>query len=205
MPLHVWWLYVTAVLLISATPGPNMLHVMTQSIAHGPHKAIVTMAGLMSAVLLCLIASALGLGALLKASPVLFDALRYAGAAYLIWLGVKAWRAPVESDEGEATVARPVSKLYGTALLTGLSNPKLIIFAAALFPQFIDTERPFAVQLAILVASFVVIESFWYAMYALGGMKLKRWLLPANRQRLFNRGTGLLFIGFGGVLLGARA
>lgn len=205
MSLHLWWLYVTAVFLISATPGPNMLHVMTQSIAHGPRKATVTMAGLMSAVLLCLIASALGLGALLKASPMLFAVLRYAGVAYLIWLGLKAWRAPIVDGGNGAASAMPASKLYGTALLTGLSNPKLIIFAAALFPQFLDTARPFTEQLAILVASFIVIESFWYGVYALGGMKLKRWLEPANRQRLFNRGTGVLFIGFGGALLGARA
>lgn len=211
MSLHVWWLYVTAVFLISATPGPNMLHVMTQSIHHGPRRAMMTMAGLMSAVLLCLIASALGLGALLKASPRLFDMLRYAGVAYLIWLGVKAWRAPV-GDAGEVGATRAQSAgaksagaLYGTGLLTGLSNPKLIIFAAALFPQFIDTARPFGVQLAILVVSFVVIESFWYSVYALGGMKLKRWLAPVSRQRLFNRGTGVMFIGFGGALLGARA
>lgn len=206
MSLHVWWLYVTAVFLISATPGPNMLHVMTQSIHHGPRRAIATMAGLMSAILLCLIASALGLGALLKASPRLFDILRYAGVAYLIWLGIKAWRAPV-GDGGEvgATRARSLRALYGTGLLTGLSNPKLIIFAAALFPQFIDTDRPFAVQLAILVVSFVAIELGWQCVYALGGVKLARWLAPANRQRLFNRGTGLMFIGFGGALLGARA
>lgn len=211
MSLHVWWLYVTAVFLISATPGPNMLHVMTQSIHHGPRRAMMTMAGLMSAVLLCLIASALGLGALLKASPRLFDVLRYAGVAYLIWLGVKAWRAPV-GDAGavgatraQSAEAKSAGALYGTGLLTGLSNPKLIIFAAALFPQFIDTARPFSVQLAILVVSFVVIESFWYSVYALGGMKLKRWLAPVNRQRLFNRGTGVMFIGFGGALLGARA
>ena len=206
MSLHVWWLYVTAVFLISGTPGPNMLHVMTQSIHHGPRRAIATMAGLMSAILLCLIASALGLGALLKTSPRLFDILRYAGVAYLIWLGVRAWRAPVgNSDEVGATRARSLRALFGTGLLTGLSNPKLIIFAAALFPQFIDTDRPFAVQLAILVMSFVAIEFGWQCAYALGGMKLARWLAPANRQRLFNRGTGLMFIGFGGALLGARA
>ena len=206
MSLHVWWLYVTAVFLISATPGPNMLHVMTQSIHHGPRRAVATMAGLMSAILLCLIASALGLGALLKASPRLFDILRYAGVAYLLWLGIKAWRAPV-GDAGEvgATRGRSLRALYGTGLLTGLSNPKLIIFAAALFPQFIDTDRPFAVQLAILIISFVAIEFGWQCVYALGGVKLARWLAPANRQRLFNRGTGLMFIGFGGALLGARA
>jgi threonine/homoserine/homoserine lactone efflux protein len=206
MSLHVWWLYVTAVFLISATPGPNMLHVMTQSIHHGPRRSIATMAGLMSAILLCLIASALGLGALLKTSPRLFDGLRYAGVAYLLWLGIKAWRAPIgEAGEVGAPRARSLRALYGTGLLTGLSNPKLIIFAAALFPQFIDTDRPFAVQLAILVVSFVAIEFGWQCVYALGGMKLARWLAPANRQRLFNRGTGLMFIGFGGALLGARA
>ncbi|MFZ2995409.1 LysE family translocator [Sphingobium sp.] len=206
MSLHLWWLYVTAVFLISATPGPNMLHVMTQSIAHGPRKAMMTMAGLMSAVLLCLVASALGLGALLKASPDLFDVLRYAGVAYLIWLGVKAWRAPVGgSDDVAATRARSAGALYATGLLTGLSNPKLIIFAAALFPQFIDLHRPFWLQLGVLIASFVVIESLWYAIYALGGLRLARWLAPTNRQRLFNRATGLMFIGFGGALLGARA
>lgn len=90
-------------------------------------------------------------------------------------------------------------------MLTGLSNPKLIIFAAALFPQFIDMERPFAIQLTILVVSFAAIEIFWYSAYALGGQKLKHWLEPANRQKLFNRGTGLIFFGFGGALLGTRA
>ena len=204
MSLHLWWLYVTAVFLISATPGPNMLHVMTQSIAHGPRRALATMAGLMSAVLLCLIASALGLGALLKASPRLFDVLRYAGDAYLVWFGIKAWRAPV-GLAATAAPARSHHALYATGLLTGLSNPKLIIFAAALFPQFIDTNRPFGVQLAILVVSFVVIESFWYSIYALGGVKLARWLEPVNRQRLFNRASGVMFVGFGGALLGARA
>lgn len=204
MSLHLWWIYVTAVFLISATPGPNMLHVMTQSIAHGPRKATSTMAGLMSAVLLCLVASALGLGALLKASPRLFDVLRYAGVAYLLWLGIKAWRAPVGGGAAAAPV-RSDRALYATGLLTGLSNPKLIVFAAALFPQFIVLHRPFWLQLGILIVTFVVIESFWYGVYALGGARLAGWLEPENRQRLFNRGTGVMFIGFGGALLGARA
>ncbi|HVJ03040.1 MAG TPA: LysE family translocator [Sphingomonas sp.] len=205
MALQTWWLYVTAVFLISATPGPNMLHVMVQSIHHGPRRALFSMAGLMSAVLLCLLASAAGLGALLKASPGLYDALRYAGVVYLVWLGIKAWRAPVASSDAADPRTPPSARaLYAAGLGTGLSNPKLIVFAAALFPQFLDTSRPFWTQLAILVASFVVIEAFWYSVYALGGRSLARWLAPANRQRLFNRATALMFIGFGGALLGHR-
>lgn len=206
MAMKTWWLYVTAVFLISAIPGPNMLHVTVQSIHHGTRRALASMAGLMSAVLLCLLASALGLGALLKAWPGLFEVLRYGGVAYLLWLGIKAWRAPV--DEGGAAnphTRHSLGALYAAGLGTGLSNPKLILFAAALFPQFIDPGRPFLPQLAILVGSFGVIEGFWYAVYALGGRSLAQWLAPANRQRLFNRATGVLFIGFGGALLGSRA
>lgn len=205
MSLNTWWLYVTIVFLISGTPGPNMLHVMVQSIQHGCVRALASMAGLMSAVLLCLLASAAGLGALLKASPLLYTAIRYVGVAYLVWLGVKAWRAPVGvTAEGVATPRRSLRALYLTGLGTGLSNPKLIIFAAALFPQFIDLHRPFAPQLCVLVASFVAIEAGWYGVYALGGRGLATWLAPANRRRLFNRASGVLFVGFGAALLGAR-
>jgi len=204
MLMKTWWLYVMAVFFVSATPGPNMLHVMTRSIQVGHRRALFTMAGCMSAILLCLIASAAGLGALLKTEPRLFDVLRYAGVAYLIWLGIKAWRSPVATPDVDAT-ARPGlsgAALYRSGLLTGLSNPKLIVFAGALFPQFISADMPFAPQLSILVVTFVVIESFWYAVYAQGGRRLANWLKPENRQRMFNRVTGVLFIGFGGMLLG---
>jgi threonine/homoserine/homoserine lactone efflux protein len=206
MAMTTWWLYVTTVFLIAATPGPNMLHAMVQSIRQGPRRATASMAGLMSADLMYLVASAAGLGTLLKASPLLYDALRYAGVAYLLWLGIKAWRAPVSADalatapEGR----RPLAALFATGLGTGMANPKLIVFAAALLPQFLDTHRPFGPQLVILVASFVAIEGFWFAMYALGGRSLVGWLASAPRQKLFNRVTGTLFIGFGAALLGSR-
>lgn len=206
MALQTWWLYVTAVFFVSMTPGPNMLHVMAQSIREGAGRVLPTTAGLMSANLFCLIASAAGLGALLKAWPALYDALRYAGVAYLVWLGIKAWRAPVAAAHADAEpIARASARArYFTGLGTGLSNPKLIVFAAALFPQFLDVARPFLPQLAILIASFVVIEAFWFSVYALGGRSLAAWLAPAARQRLFNRVTGGVFVAFGLALLGSR-
>jgi threonine/homoserine/homoserine lactone efflux protein len=202
--MKTWWIYAMAVFFISGTPGPNMLHVMARSIQVGQRLALFTMAGCMTAILLCLVASAAGLGALLKAEPRLFDALRYAGVAYLIWLGIKAWRSPIASPDVEANphTHLPAAALYRGGLFTGLSNPKLIVFAGALFPQFITPAAPFAPQLVILVVTFLVIEALWYAVYAQGGRRLANWLKPENRQRAFNRMTGAVFIGFGGMLLG---
>lgn len=206
MTLQTWWLYVTALFLICATPGPNMLHVMVQSIHHGTRRSVISMAGLMTANIACLLASAAGLGALLKASPALFDVLKYAGVAYLVWLGVKAWRAPVGTHDASDERPTPPSAraMYLTALGTGFSNPKLIIFAAALFPQFIDTDRALAAQLGILIATFTAIEGLWFTIYALGGRSLAAWLAPAARQRMFNRMTGGIFVAFGAALLGSR-
>jgi threonine/homoserine/homoserine lactone efflux protein len=205
-----WWLFVVTVFLIAGTPGPNMLHVMTRSVRFGFGRSIWAMAGCLSAVLIALAASAAGVGALLIASPRWFDAVRYAGAAYLAWLGIKAWRGAGKSAAGldpEVAVAPTVSALglYRDALFTGLSNPKLILFAAALFPQFISQKAGWALQFAILVGTFVVIECSWYVTYAAGGRRLAGWLASPRRQRAFDRATGSLFFLFGAGLIAARA
>jgi len=207
-----WWFFVVTVALVCGTPGPNMLHVMSRSVRHGFGRARWAMAGCLTAVLVALGLSAAGVGALLEASPRLFDALCIAGAAYLGWLGIKAWRGtggPATGLDpalpGLADGAAPALVLYRDALFTGLSNPKLILFAAALFPQFLDRGTGWAGQLAILVATFLAIESSWYTVYAAGGRQLARWLADAKRQRLFDRATGVVFIGFCVAILVARA
>lgn len=209
MSLASWWLFVIAVFVVSGTPGPNMLHIMSRSVQVGFNRSIYAMLGCVSAVLFYLFASALGLGAVLKTSPHLFDILRYAGAAYLIWLGIKAWRHRPPSAGATEAAPKPLQMsggaLYRGGLLVSLSNPKLIMFSAALFPQFIDPTAPFAPQLMILVVSFLVIEIFWYVVYAKGGQRFSVWLRHANRQRFFDRATGSLFIGFGCILLTSRS
>jgi homoserine/homoserine lactone efflux protein len=209
MDMATWWLFACATALISITPGPNMLHVMTRSVRFGFAASIVAMAGCLSAVLICVTASSLGLGGLLTASPRLFEALRYVGAAYLLWLGWKSWTAAEGKADGAATVAAPRSiapqAMYRTALFTGMSNPKLIVFAAAFFPQFIHADRAWAPQFAILVATFAVIEVSCYVAYAAGGRRLAAYLSSGGRRRLFNRASGGLFGLFGAGLLAYRA
>jgi threonine/homoserine/homoserine lactone efflux protein len=163
------------------------------------------MTGCLTAVILIMTASAAGLSAVLAASPRLFQALRYAGVAYLVWLGIKAWRGRGSPIDVGATslAAAPLSNgsLFRGGFIIGLCNPKLLMFAAAFLPQFIDRAAPQAPQFAIIVGTFAVAESFWYAVYGLGGRTLATYLTRPVLIRLFNRITGGIFVGFGVALL----
>lgn len=204
MTLQTWWLFVGAVFLLSGTPGPNMLHILSRSVDLGMKRSFAAMAGCLMAVVSVLAASAAGLTTLLLALPGAFEALRYAGVAYLIYLGIKAWRsevAPLDVSAGSLPPALSPAALFRGGFAIGISNPKLILFAAAFFPQFINPTQPQAQQFAVLVATFAVVESFWYTVYALGGRSLSRYLSRPAIKRLFNRLTGLIFVGFALALL----
>lgn len=207
MTLHAWTVFLVAVILLCGTPGPNMLHVMTRSMTFGARRSLAAMAGCLTALVLVLAASAAGVAALLTASPRVFDALRYAGVAYLIVLGIKAWRGaggPV--DLGADTLPRTMSaaRLFRGGFVIGISNPKLLLFAAAFLPQFVNRAAPQGPQFAILVVTFAVVESLWYAVYAMSGRTLARHLTRPALRRAFDRATGAVFVGFGLALLGTR-
>ncbi|AJY13544.1 LysE family translocator [Burkholderia dolosa] len=208
MNLHTWWLFVATVFVVSAIPGPNMLLVMTHGARHGLRRASATMAGCLSALVLMLSVSAAGLGVFLEAWPAMFNALRFAGAAYLIYLGVKAWRARVDDDapaadvEAVARQAASVSRwaLFRNGFLVAGSNPKAILFAAALLPQFINAAEPTLPQFGILVVTFAVIEVSWYLVYASFGTRIGATLKSQSVAKIFNRLTGGLFVGFGAMM-----
>jgi len=208
MPLHSWWLFVCATFVISAMPGPNMLHVMTQSMRHGLGRSICTMAGCLLALLSLFGLSAMGMSALLVALPQLLTGIKVVGAAYLIWVGVRAWRddgAPVDiGAEGVAPQGGTAGGLFRKGFLISLSNPKALVFAAAFFPQFVSSTLPKVPQFAILLATFVVIESGWYLTYATGGRTLARYLRRPEWQRRVSRMTGALLVMFGLSLLAWR-
>lgn len=213
MTLSTWWLFVAMTFVVSATPGPNMLYVMTVSAREGLRAAVVAMAGCMTALLAMMSLSAAGLGALLQRFPDLFDALRLAGAAYLAYLGIKCWRSPVHDAErasGTQAVAavRGVGAVRGAVyrqgFLVAASNPKAIVFAAAFFPQFLDPTVPQGPQFAVLLVTFSVIEVAWYVVYAVSGQRLSVYLQRAPVMRAFNRLTGGVFVGFAALMALAR-
>lgn len=205
MPLNLWLLYCATVFVVSATPGPNMLHILQRSVSLGLARSLPAMLGCMAALILLMGASATGLAALLLAAPGAFDVLRYLGTAYLVYLGIKAWRAPVEDEAGTGTpaAAEPPTALavFRGGFLIALSNPKALLFAAALLPQFINPALPKGPQFGVLIGTFAVIETAWYFIYAVGGRGVAAWLKQPPARRGFNRLTGTVFVGFGALLL----
>jgi threonine/homoserine/homoserine lactone efflux protein len=206
MTLQTWWLYLGAVVLIACTPGPNVLYVTTRSIRFGFGAAMTGMAGCLLALAVMLAGSIAGVSAFMLAVPTAFEVLKCAGAAYLIFLGIQMWRAPVDFEPLAASPRGTASRfaLFRGGFLVGISNPKLLIFAAAFFPQFIAPSAPWAPQFALLVATFLAVESFFYVTYALSGRRLATQLMQGAWQRRFNRVSGVIFAGFGGALLRYR-
>jgi len=204
-----WWLFVGMTFVVSATPGPNMLLVMSHGARFGWRKAVMTMAGCMSALLTMMSLSAAGLGAVLHTSPRVFDALRYMGAAYLAYLGYRLWIAPSHNEQtseatADAAVQRSGGSLYREGLAVAASNPKAIVFAAAFFPQFIHADAPALPQFGILLSTFAVIEVAWYGIYAVSGHKLSRYLQRQEVLKAFNRVTGGVFVGFAALMAASR-
>ncbi|WP_122040380.1 LysE family translocator [Asaia bogorensis] len=209
MTLQTWWLFVVTVFFISATPGPNMMHALGRSVQVGFRRSLAAMAGCITALLLALVLSVMGIGAILIAMPRLFDIIRYAGAGYLIFLGIKAWRASDSPDPPGETSGAPLQvsrwALYRTGFLVGISNPKLLLFAAAFFPQFIDHHQPVLPQFGILVVTYLFSDGLWLTLYGLGGRSLSRFLSRRPVRRAFNRLTAIVFVAFGIVILRAKA
>jgi len=139
--LDTWLLFCLACVALAATPGPNMLFLVSRTLAQGRGAGFVSLAGTSSGFALHAIAAALGLSALLAAVPLAYEFVRWAGAAYLAWLAIATWRA---SDEGDARVAAPrvtSTRMFRQGLLTSVLNPKVAVFQLALFPQFVDPSR----------------------------------------------------------------
>ena len=213
MTLSTWWLFIAMTFVVSATPGPNMLLIMSVSARHGLRASVMAMMGCMTALLAMMSISAAGMGAVLQCSPQVFEALRLAGAAYLAYLGIKVWRSPVQDQAAPATEgALPIDTapavktgaIFREAFLVAASNPKAILFAAAFFPQFIHADSAQFPQFAILLATFTVIEVGWYFVYAVSGKRLSSVLQRASVMKVFNRMTGGVFVGFAALMATAK-
>ena len=199
MALSTWLAYLLAAILIAISPGPGAATSMSTGLNHGYWAALRAIGGLQLALVIQLLIVAAGLGALLMTSTTAFDVMKFCGAAYLVWLGIQKWRVRPATPDEETVVHRP-DGLFLQGLLVNLTNPKAIIFMAALTPQFIDPTRPQWLQFLIIGATMCGVDIIIMSIYALLAARLRFWLRNACAMRMQNRFFGAIFIG-AGVLL----
>src|SRR5690606_13210602 len=150
MSLDHWLAFAVASAVMLAIPGPTILLVISYALGHGRKAAGATVAGVALGDFTAMTASMLGLGALLATSAAIFTVLKWAGAAYLVWLGVKLWRAPVSiGTEGDTPAEGKPLRIFAHAYVVTALNPKSIVFFVAFLPQFLDVSQPVLPQMAI--------------------------------------------------------
>ena len=194
MALDLYLAFVLASTVLILIPGPNVTLLVATSLAHGARRALVTLAGTSSAIALQLLVVALGMTSLILVLAGWFAWLRWAGVAYLVWLGIRHWRAaPLALGDLKGCAVRS-GALFWQGVLVSATNPKTLLFYAAFFPQFIDPASPPGSQLALLCLTFLVIATTLDGAYALLAGRLRPWLRTRRRARLRNRLAGSCLI-----------
>ncbi|NVM93613.1 LysE family transporter [Arthrobacter wenxiniae] len=203
MQFSLWLALAGAGAMISLTPGAGAINTMSNALTSGFRRSFWGILGQQLALVMHVIIVAAGVGILVSSSPFLFHLIRYVGAAYLVYLGVRKLLAKAEaSDAGGAPAAVEHGfAMFRRGLWVNLLNPKAIVFFLAFMPQFIRPERPLLPQYVILTATVVVIDIIvmWF-IFAAGAKQLKHLTTSERGQLVLNRIFGILFIGVGILL-----
>jgi homoserine/homoserine lactone efflux protein len=202
MGVQSWLGFAALIAIATCSPGPNVLTVITNALRHGWRGAGLAITGNLVALFVIALAAALGTGAVLRAFPSAYQAMKLAGAAYLIWVGINLLRVSfsaierLELDPEEASHRADLSIVLHS-LLVSLSNPKSILFLSAVFPSFLDHAAPIAPQFAVMFVTIIAIVGLIHASYAAVSLRLRARLLGAGGRRWMGRVAGFSFAGLG--------
>lgn len=204
MELHLYLAFVVATTIMIALPGPSVLLTVAHSISFGWPHALSTVAGATMGIAVQLIVAAIGLTSLLNVVADAFEWLRWAGAAYLVYLGIRQWRSasmPLEID----TMSVSRTNLFVQGLVITIPNPKSLIFIAAFLPQFVDAARPLGLQFALIVPTFLVITFAVTSVWALVAGKASGYLQGRRAfKAVLHAAGGLMVIAGAGLALARR-
>jgi homoserine/homoserine lactone efflux protein len=206
MALDLYLGFVLASTILTLLPGPNVTLLVATSLAFGARRALMALAGTSTAIALQLLVTALGMGSLLLMLAAGFEWLRWAGVLYLLWLGVRQWRARPVALEHIDPAAVSSRRLFWRGFAVSATNPKTLLFYAAFLPQFLQPARPALPQLLLLSATFLTLAATLDGAYTLLAGQLRPWFRGQRRARLRNRLSGSLLIGAGlGLALARRS
>ncbi len=200
-----WWLtYLLTTTILSLSPGSGAINTMSTGISHGYRGTVASIAGLQLGLATHIVLVGIGLGALFAHSLLAFEILKWLGVAYLVWLGIQQWRTAGSLSLDSRSNLRSRRQLFKRAILVNLTNPKSIVFLAALFPQFILPHYPQATQYLVLGATTLAVDILVMIGYAVLAARLALWLKGPRQMRLLNRTFGSLFIMVGAALASAK-
>ncbi|MBB5700600.1 threonine/homoserine/homoserine lactone efflux protein [Ochrobactrum daejeonense] len=205
MSLEVWFAFSAASIVLLVIPGPTVLLVVSYALGQGWKAALPMAAGVALGDFTAMTLSMLGVGALLAASATVFTLVKWAGAAYLVWLGIKLFRAGgTLHASARYDSVHPARMLVHAWLVTAL-NPKSITFFVAFLPQFLSPHRDFTTQMLVFESTFLVFAFLNAFAYALLATRARRFFSSERALRLFNRAGGSLLVGAGVVTASMRS
>jgi threonine/homoserine/homoserine lactone efflux protein len=199
MSLQVYLAFVAACIALALLPGPIVSLLIANGLRHGTRAALINVAGAQAGLAIVIGIVAVGLTSLMATMGYWFDWVRFAGAAYLVWLGIKLIWSPVEGVKADAPPPPPRGGFFLQGFLVLLSNPKVLVFFCAFIPQFMDLSKDHFSQVALLGATFMVTAAMTDAVYALLAGRARKFF-SARRTRLVSRLSGGFMIG-GGIWL----
>jgi threonine/homoserine/homoserine lactone efflux protein len=188
VPLATWLVFAVACVALVATPGPNVLYLVSRTLAQGRAAGLVSLAGTSTGSLFHVLAAAFGLSALLAAVPMAYDTIRIAGAIYLAWLAWTTWRSPdvVPTANGASMV--PAGRLFRDGMVTAILNPKVAMFQLALFPQFVDPAHGSVLaQSLVLGATQIVIAVLGDSVFVFAATGVRRFFAARPGWNLWSR------------------
>jgi homoserine/homoserine lactone efflux protein len=205
MDLSTWITYFIATIILSLSPGPGVFSSISSGLHHGFRLGLWNGVGMQAANMILVAIVSLGLGALLLASETLFAGVKWLGVAYLIYLGVVTWRSPTRAfEEDHDDLANTAREVFMRGFFVNLTNPKGIIFFAAILPQFIDVSKPAMTQYAILAGTTFAVDLGVMMGYTALAAKVLRVMKDPAHLRWVNRGLGGAFVAAGLALASLR-
>ena len=199
MTLEWWFAYLLTSIILSLSPGSGAINTMTTSLNHGYRGAVASIAGLQTGLAIHIVLVGVGLGTLFSRSVIAFEVLKWAGAAYLIWLGIQQWRAAGAIDLKSLASTQSRRHLFQRAVFVNLTNPKNIVFLAALFPH-----QPQLMQYIVLGVTTIVVDIIVMIGYATLAQRIALWIKGPKQMKALNKIFGSLFMLVGALLASAR-
>jgi len=202
MVVENWLVYISTILILMITPGPSQLLMLSNSITNGFQRSIFTAAGDLSANFIQMLIASVGLVGIIHSSKEFFVLVKWAGVAYLMYLGLRLILAKTVRKPHSPEHIRSRRSLYWQGFITSAANPKAVIFFAALFPQFINPLEALFGQFVILSSTYLIIDALFLFFYGKFAEWISGRLLPSARQHL-NKISGSFLIG-AAILLGLK-